>query len=101
MQRLIPTIREIFTNAPFKIFFSASLLAHDSNRVARKTCAFKIGIERELVISVEAFVFIKNKYRTFKKYLTENSLIVLVPNKINYHPERLTFKICKLEPTWK
>ena len=79
VQRLISTIREIFTHSPYKIFFSSSLLALDSNRVARTTCAFKIGIERELVISVEAFVLIKNKYRTFQKYLTKISLIALVP----------------------
>ena len=65
--RLMPTIREIFTNGPFKIF------ALDSNRVVRTPRVFKIGIERELVISVEAFVFIKNKYSTFKNYLTKNS----------------------------
>ena len=51
--QLIPTIREIFTNGPFKILLSESLLALDSNRVARTSRVFKIGIERELVISVE------------------------------------------------
>ena len=65
MRRLIPTIREIFMNGPFKIFVSESLLALDSNRVARTSRVFKIGIERELVISVEACVFIKNNYRTY------------------------------------
>ena len=59
--RLIPTIREIFTNGPFKIFVSASLRALDSNRVARTSRVCKIGTMRELVISVEARVFIKNK----------------------------------------
>ena len=63
MPRLIPTTREIFTNVPFKIFLSLSLLALDSNRVARTSRVFNIGI---VVISVEACVFIKNKYRTFK-----------------------------------
>ena len=66
MRRLIPTISEIITNGPFKIFVSVSLLALDSNRVARASRVFKIGIERELVISVEGRVFIKSKYRTFK-----------------------------------
>ena len=62
MPRLIPTIREIFTNGPFKIFVSATLLALHSNRVARTSRVFKIGIERKLVVSVEAHVFIeKNK----------------------------------------
>ena len=79
MPGLIPTIREIFTNGPFKIFVSESLLALDSNRVARTSRVFKIGI-------VEVCVFIKNKYRTFKNYLTKNSLIVLVSNEINYLP---------------
>ena len=46
---LMPTIREMFTNGPFKIFISASLLALDSNRVPRTSRVFKIGIERELV----------------------------------------------------
>ena len=41
---IIPTIREIFTNAPFKISFSTSLLSLYSNRMARTKCAFKIGI---------------------------------------------------------
>ena len=54
MRRLIPTIREMFTNGPFKIFVSESLLALDSNRVVRTSRVFKIDIERELVISVEA-----------------------------------------------
>ena len=53
--RLIPTIRETFTNGPFTIFVSASILALDSNRMARTSRVFKIEIERELVISVEAF----------------------------------------------
>ena len=66
MRRLIPTISEIFTNGPFKIFVSVSLLALDSNRVARASRVFKIGTERELVISVEGCVFIKSKYGTFK-----------------------------------
>ena len=84
--RLIPTLRELFANGPFKIFISESLLALDSNRVARTSRVFKIGIERELVISVEVCVFIKNKYRTFTNYLTKNSPIVLVSNEINYLP---------------
>ena len=84
MRRLIPTIREIFTNAPFKIFVSESLLVLDSNRVAQTSRVFKISIERELVISVEVCDFIKSKYRTFKNYLTKNSPIVLVSNEINY-----------------
>ena len=66
MPRLIPTIREILKNGHFKIFVSESLLALDSNRLARTSRVFKIGIERELVISVEVCVFSKNKYRTFK-----------------------------------
>ena len=66
MRRLIPTTREIFTNRPFKIFVSVSLLALESNREVRTSHVFKIGIESELVISVEACVFIKNKYRTFQ-----------------------------------
>ena len=99
--RLIPTIREIFTNGLFKIFVSVSLLALDLNRVARTSSVFKIGLERELVISEEACVFIKNKRRTFKNYLTKNSPIVLVPNKINYLTARLTIKNCKLEPIWE
>ena len=66
MPRLIPTIREILTNGPFKISVSVSLLALDSNPVARTSRVFKIGVERELVITVEACVIIKNKYRTFK-----------------------------------
>ena len=86
MRRLIPTIREIFTNGPFKIFVSVSLLALDSNREARTSRVFTLGIERKLVISVEACVFIKNKFRTFNKHLTKNSPIVLVSNKINYLP---------------
>ena len=88
--RLIPTVREIFTNGPLKIFVSVSLLALDSNRVARTSRVFKIGIERELVISVEACIFIKNKRRTFKNYLIKNSPIVLVSNIINYLSARLT-----------
>ena len=55
--RLMPTICEIFTNGSFKIFVPVSLLALDSNRVARASRVFKIGIERELVISVEALYF--------------------------------------------
>ena len=98
MPRLIPTIHEIFTNGPFKIFVSVPLLALDSNREARTSRVFKIGIECELVISVEAC---KNKYRAFKNYLTKNSPIVLVSNKINYLSVRLTFKNCKLEPIRK
>ena len=82
--RLIPKIREIFTNGPFKIFVSVSLLALDLNRVARASRVFKIGI--------------KNRYRTFKYYLTKNSPIARVSNKINYLSARLTFKNCKLEP---
>ena len=70
VRRLIPTIREIFTNGPFKIFVSELLLALDSNRVARTSRVFKIGIERELVISVETCVFIKNNYRTYLKKKT-------------------------------
>ena len=101
VRRLIPTTSEIFTNGPFKIFVSVSLLALDSNREARTLRVFKIRIERALVISVEACVFIENKYRTFKNCLTKNSPIVLVSNKINYLPARLTFKNCKLEPIWK
>ena len=58
---LIPTIREIFADRPFKIFVFASLLALVSNCVARTSCVFKIGIECELVPSVEAPVFVKNK----------------------------------------
>ena len=34
---------------------------------------FRIGIERELVISEEARVFIKNKQRTIKKYQTKET----------------------------
>ena len=94
----MPTIREIFTNGPFKIFVSASLLVLDSNRVARASRVFKIGIEHELVISVEGHVFIKNKYRTFTNYLTKNSPIALVSNKINSLPASFTLKNCKLEP---
>ena len=52
--RLIPTICEIFTNGHH---YSHS----DSNRVAWTSRVFKIGIERELLISVEGRVFIKNK----------------------------------------
>ena len=63
--RLMPTVDEIFTNGPFKIF------ALDSNRVARTPRVFKIGIECGLVIPIEAFN--KNKYRTFTNYLTRNS----------------------------
>ena len=51
---LIPTIREIFMNGHH---YSHS----DSNRVARTSRVFKIGIERELLISVEGRVFIKNE----------------------------------------
>ena len=66
MPRLIPTIREItltlireiFTNGPFKIYVSATLLALHSNRVARTPRVFKIGIEREIFVSVEARVYI-------------------------------------------
>ena len=90
--RSIPTIREIFTNGPFKIVVSVSLLALDSNRVARTSRVSKIGIKKSF-FSVEACVFIKKKYRTFKNYLTKNSPIVLVSNKINYLPARFTFKI--------
>ena len=98
VRRLILTTSEIFTNGPFKIFVSVSLLALDSNRRGTNiTCTLKMRIERELVISVEACVFIKNKYRTFKNCLTQNSPIVLVSNKINYLPARLTLKNCKLE----
>ena len=46
-------MREIFTN---EHHYSHS----DSNRVARTSRVFK-GIERELLISVEGRVFIKNK----------------------------------------
>ena len=60
MPRLIPTIREIFTNGPFKIFVSVSLLALDSNRVARTSRVFKIRIERELVKPV--FLFKTNSW---------------------------------------
>ena len=61
VSRLIPAIREIFTNRPFKIFVSVSLLAIDSeNREVRTSRVIKIGIERELVISVEACVFIED-----------------------------------------
>ena len=60
VRQLILTIREIFPNGLFKIFISVSLLALGSNREARTSRVFKIGIERELVISVEACVFIKN-----------------------------------------
>ena len=84
--RSATTNTEIFTHGLFKIFVSESLFALDSNRVARTSRAFKIGIEHELVISVEVCVFVKNKYRTFENYLTENSPIVLVSNKINYLP---------------
>ena len=91
MRRLIPTIREMFTNGPFKIFVSESLLALDSNRVVRTSRVFKIDIERELVISVEASIFIKSKCRTFKNYLTKNSPISRVSNKINCLPAN-----CKL-----
>ena len=52
--RPIPTMREIFTN---EHHYSHS----DSNRVTRTSRVFKIGIERELLISVEGRVFIKNK----------------------------------------
>ena len=65
MPRLIPTIRGIFTNGPFKISVSVSLLALDSNRVARTSRVFKIGIERELVISVEACVFYSKQMQNF------------------------------------
>ena len=95
--------RNIYERA-FKIFVSVSLLALDSNRDARTSRVFfKIRIERELVISVEACVFIKNKYRTFKNYLTKNSQIVLVSNKINYLPARpyILNLIAKLEPIRK
>ena len=61
--RLMPAIHEIF--------------ALDLNRLARTPRVFKIGIECGLVISIEAFVFIKNKYRTFKNYLTQNSRLPL------------------------
>ena len=91
--RLVPTIREVFKNGPFKIFVSVLFLALDSNREARTSRVFKIGIERKLVIYVEACVFIKNKFRTFKNYLTKNSPIVLVSNKISHLPARLTFKL--------
>ena len=64
--RLTPTTSDIFTNGPFKIFVSVSLLALDSNRVAQTSRVFKIGIERELVISVEACVFVKNRERILK-----------------------------------
>ena len=64
MPRLISKIREIFANGLFKTFVSVSLLALDSNRVARTSRVFKIGI--------------KNKYRTFKNYLAKNSPIVSV-----------------------
>ena len=88
-------IYERSTHRPFEIFVSASLPSLDSNRVARTSRVFKIGIERELAISVEACVS-KNKYRTFKDYLTKNSSIARVSNKMNYHPARSTFKNCKL-----
>ena len=90
MRRLIPTIRGICTTGPFKICVSVyKLLALDSNREARTSRGvFTIGIERKLVISVEACVFIKNKFRTFENYLTRNSPIVLVFNKIIYLPAR-------------
>ena len=74
----------------FKIVVSVSSLALDSKRVARTSRVFKIDIA--LVFSVESCVF-KNKYRTFKNYLTKNSPIVLVSNKINYLPARFKFKI--------
>ena len=89
VRRLIPTTREILTNGPFKIFVSVSLLALDSNHEARTSRVLKMSIERELVFSVEACVFIKN------------SPIVLASTKINYLPARLTFKNCKLEPIRK
>ena len=69
----MPTIREIFTNGPFKIFVSTSILALDSNRVARTSRVFKIGS----FFSVEACVSIKNE-----KYLTKNSPIARVSNKV-------------------
>ena len=62
----MPRIREIFTNGPFKILVSVSLLALESNRVARTSRQFKIGIDRELVISVEACVFIKTNKELLK-----------------------------------
>ena len=78
MRRLIPKIREnVFTNGPFKIFVSVSSLALDSNREARTSRVFTIGIERKLVISVEACVFIKNKFRTFKNYPTKTPRLSL------------------------
>ena len=46
--RLIPTIRKKITKGPFKIFVSASLLALDSNRAARTSRVFKIGINGRL-----------------------------------------------------
>ena len=61
--RLMSTISEICTNGPFKIFVSASVLAFDSNRVARISRVFKIGIKGELVIYVESRVVNKNKKR--------------------------------------
>ena len=52
--------RNIYEQA-FKIFVSVSSLALDSeNREVRTSRVIKIGIERELVISVEACVFIEN-----------------------------------------
>ena len=88
VRRLVPTIREVFKNGPFKIFVSVLFLALDSNREARTSRVFKIGIERKLVIYVETCVFIKNKFRTFKNYLTKNSPIVLVSNKISHLPAK-------------
>ena len=85
--RLIPTILEYLRTVPLKYLFLQ--LPLDSNRVARTLRAFKIGIEREFVISVEGRVFIKNKNRTFKNCLTKTSPIALVCNQINYLPVRL------------
>ena len=64
--RLMPTILEVFTNGAFKMFISASLLALDSNRVAQTSRVFKIGTERELIISVEARVLVKTNKELLK-----------------------------------
>ena len=87
--RLIPTIRETFTNGPHKIFVSVSLIGLDLNRVARTSRVFKTGIGCELVISVNSVFLLKTNTEFFKNYLTKNSTIVLVSNKISYLPARL------------
>ena len=74
MRRLIPTMREIFTNGPFKIFVSVSLLTLDSNREARTSSVFKIGIECKLVIYVEACVLLKTNSELLKIIYSNKTL---------------------------